>query len=202
MPKTHGMSGTPEYIAWKAMRQRVYYPKHDRHENYGGRGISIDSRWESFEAFYADMGPRPSDEHSLDREDVNGPYSKSNCRWATPEMQARNKQNTMLATYRGVTKSVRDWADELGVPFDRLRARLNAGQSPEEAFRAGVDKNRTIEFRGESLTVRQWAQRTGLSYKTILNRVGAFGWSVEKTLTTPVGRGRPPGVREVTAGRR
>jgi hypothetical protein len=61
------------------------------YKDYGGRGITICSRWEQFENFLADMGERPAD-RTLDRENVNGNYEPGNCRWATKKEQAMNTQ--------------------------------------------------------------------------------------------------------------
>jgi hypothetical protein len=89
----HGMSGTPEFVAWTSMRQRCGNPRCRRYANYGGRGISICERWRAFENFLADMGRRPSPDHSLDRIDNDGNYELGNCRWATRSQQQRNKSN-------------------------------------------------------------------------------------------------------------
>lgn len=82
----------PEYEVWRAMRRRCRNKKCEDYPLYGGRGIDICARWESFSTFYADMGSRPSPIHSIDRVDVNGWYSPDNCRWATPVEQRRNQR--------------------------------------------------------------------------------------------------------------
>jgi hypothetical protein len=84
---------TPEYRAWLNMRQRCNNPNANNYKHWGGRGIRVCDRWnESFENFLADMGPRPTTVHSLDRIDVDGDYEPDNCRWALPKEQATNKR--------------------------------------------------------------------------------------------------------------
>ena len=88
-------------------------------------------RWQSFESFLADMGPRPSPKHSIDRIDANGPYSPENCRWATTQEQNRNKSSNVYLTYRGETLLLIDWAARTGIPYKTLHYRHRAGYPPE-----------------------------------------------------------------------
>jgi hypothetical protein len=83
---------TAEYRAWHGMKTRCSNPKRSDWKNYGGRGISVCERWASFESFLADMGPKPSARHTMDRIDNDGNYEPGNCRWATWDLQSRNKR--------------------------------------------------------------------------------------------------------------
>lgn len=122
------------------MRQRCLNPSDSNFGHYGGRGITICQRWrDSFRSFLEDMGERPPGK-SLDRIDVNGPYSPENCRWATPREQSLNRRSytpriwwTRLFTHNGITDSIAGWADRLGVRRESLRHRINRGWSFERA---------------------------------------------------------------------
>jgi hypothetical protein len=81
-----------EYAAWHSMNARIQARKGRNWENYGRRGIAICERWNKFENFFADMGPKPSPRHSVDRINNGGNYEPGNCRWATPSEQARNRR--------------------------------------------------------------------------------------------------------------
>ena len=136
----HGCGGgakkdpTRTYRIWVSMKQRVQNPKNTSYKKYGGRGIKLDPRWEDFAAFYEDMGDPPSEEHTLDRRDNDGDYTKANCRWATPAEQARNRRSNVYLEYNGISKTITDWAADLGISPLTLRGRLNAGWPLDEAL--------------------------------------------------------------------
>ena len=103
MSKTHGETGrhiTREYRAWGGAIGRCYNPSDKKFKHYGGRGIGMSPEWrEDYRAFLADMGRCPAG-HSLDRIDVNGPYTKDNCRWADALTHRRNKRVVTADTCR------------------------------------------------------------------------------------------------------
>jgi len=129
----------PEYWVWKAMKDRCLRSTHKSFPNYGGRGISVCKTWlESFPQFLADMGQRPSPEHSIEREDNDGNYEPGNCVWALQSKQINNRRTTVRLTFRGETKSVSEWALELGFSLRLLQCRLQRGWSIDRTLTESV----------------------------------------------------------------
>ena len=116
----------PLYGVWRHIIERCENPRGNSYKNYGGRGIAICTEWRSdFEAFYnwaISSGYTPG--LSIDRIDVNGPYSPENCRFATRIQQGRNKRTNRLLEYRGEIKTLSEWAEIMGIPMPTLWARL------------------------------------------------------------------------------
>lgn len=110
-----GRKKTPELRAWCKLKARCDDPNDKAYKYYGERGITYAKEWGEFIQFYADMGPRPSNKHFIDRIDVNGNYCKENCRWASAEDQANNKTNSVKIEINGVSKGITQWARDLGI---------------------------------------------------------------------------------------
>jgi len=118
------------------MKKRCYDKTSRFYKDYGERGISVCDRWRnSFENFLSDMGERPSLEYTLDRIDCNGDYCPENCRWADRFVQARNRRDTLMITYRGKTLSSKEWEEIIGCGLNRLW----------EASKRGFDMEKYID---------------------------------------------------------
>lgn len=85
----------PEYRAWTGLRYRCNNPNCPEYPSYGGRGIKVCKRWDSFENFLDDMGPRPGAGFSIERINNNRGYNPKNCKWATQTEQIRNRRNSL-----------------------------------------------------------------------------------------------------------
>ena len=106
------------------------------YKHYGGRGIGVCERWFNFENFYADMGTRPQG-LSLDRMNNNDGYKPSNCRWATLIEQYNNTSRNVKITYNGLTLSISQWAERMGIKYRTLQGRINRGWSIEKSLTKG-----------------------------------------------------------------
>ncbi len=129
----HGMARTPIHQIWRSMRARCNNPNDQSFHNYGARGIKVCERWNDFECFFQDMGERPKG-CDIDRIDNDGPYSPENCRWVTRSQNLRNTRQTKMLTYKGETRSWREWAEIYGIGYETLRSRLNCGWETELAL--------------------------------------------------------------------
>lgn len=121
---THGYASTSTWNTWTGMHMRCKNPNELAFPNYGGRGISVDPRWDTFEQFFADMGERPSPQHSLERKDNNGPYSPENCMWATRSQQMRNTRRNVMIMLDGKTKCLTEWAEAYCIPASLVAQRV------------------------------------------------------------------------------
>ena len=138
---THGMTNASEFRIWAGMINRCENINDPSYYRYGGRGIKVCERWRnSFEDFYADMGPRPTEGHSIDRKDNDGNYEPDNCRWATRREQMNNRSVNVRYEFQGKSLTLAEIARILGVSVATLRSRISRGMRPEVAFRLPINR--------------------------------------------------------------
>lgn len=126
---------TREYRTWTLMKRRVTNQNDPSYPNYGGRGVTVCTRWmQSFEAFLADMGPCPSVRHSIDRKDNDGNYDPDNCRWATLEEQANNRRSNIVVQHNGQPLTLKQFCNKTGAVYTKLHQRIRAGWPVERAL--------------------------------------------------------------------
>jgi len=151
--KKHGMAYSPTYNCWRNMLCRCKYPQRRDYEYCGGRGVQVCEEWKSFDRFLADMGPRPSKKHSVDRIDNGKGYCKENCRWATRYEQQRNMEQTVRITIDGETLCATDWAIRVGLKPCTVLARI---------YKLKWDPVRAVTT---PLQLNQWAEGKRQRYK-------------------------------------
>jgi hypothetical protein len=136
VPRKHFGYKRPEYTVWQNMRRRCYDPGYTEYQRYAGRGIEVCERWRaSFEAFFADMGPRPGRGFSLERRNNSGHYEPGNCYWATAQEQANNRRNNTLVALGNRTQTLAQWCREIGIKHHTVMTRMGKrGWSVERAL--------------------------------------------------------------------
>lgn len=187
-----------EWHAWRNMKARCQNKNLPNYHRYGGRGIKVCDEWlgkDGFENFLTSMGLRPSPEYSLDRKNNDKDYTPENCKWSTAKEQSNNQETNIRLTYNGETLTLAQWAEKIGMKYDQIRARYRYGWSAEDILKnpknahtkeRSNDKNtKLLTYKGKTMNIAQWAKELGCSYEIVRTRV-RNGWSVERTLETPV----------------
>jgi hypothetical protein len=123
------------------MWTRCTNPRRKNFAHYGGRGITVCDRWQSFENFLADMGERPPGT-SLDRINGDGNYEPGNCRWSTRVEQMSNVRRNHLLTVGGETLTVTAWSRRTGIGVATITQRIRLGWAPERVVGTPPDTRR------------------------------------------------------------
>lgn len=140
--KKHGLTDTPENRCWRNIRRRCNSVHRPSYKYYGGRGIKLCERWNDFNNFLADMGPRPGPEYSVERIDNDGHYEPGNCRWATQAEQNKNKSDVYTPEE---DDKIRELAAH-GLNFTQMAAILDRtkGSISTRAYRLGVPSGQPV----------------------------------------------------------
>lgn len=142
----HAVTGqrSSTYRSWEMMRARCTNPEDEHYPDYGGRGIFICAEWDEFSVFLKDMGDRPEN-MTLERKDVNGPYTKGNCVWATKKEQARNRRNSIFVTLGGESVNLAAFAEKHGIEYSVIWKRYKAGATTAPELLSDHRQKITVE---------------------------------------------------------
>lgn len=146
--KTHGLTRTPEHYTWQSMLHRCSKTYNTSYKNYGAKGIKVCERWHKFENFLADMGKRPSENHTLDRINPKGNYEPSNCRWADWNTQSRNRTNNVNVKINNQTMCSSQAAKFLNVhesKISKLVKKLNISHQQVVNILLTIGANATVK---------------------------------------------------------
>lgn len=181
----HGLYKTPEYKVWANMKYRCDTETAHNWKDYGGRGITYDPRWKKFEAFLDDMGYKPTPEHTIERVDVNGNYTKDNCIWALNDIQQLNRRDTVKHEYNGQLLTAGQIAKLTGIKESTLKSRIrDMNITAEEAVALGVPDPQAIMVNGKLYTYQDLSNVTGISPESYRSRK-VRGWDDERIISTP-----------------
>lgn len=180
----HGMSKYPEYKIWCGINKRCYNKNCLKYRIYGAKGIIVCERWKhNFPNFYADMGPRPSPNHSIDRIDNNGNYEPSNCRWTDNATQQNNKATNVKITIKGKTKTLKQWSEHAGLTYMAVFLRYKRlGWTIERSLSEPLQIKKKYSFKGKKMYLDEIAKKSKIHKDTFRRRVVVLGLSIEEAI--------------------
>lgn len=183
MRKYRNVTTIPEnrklFGIWSHMIRRCTDSTCDRYSDYGGRGIIVSNEWMSDFDNFADWSHENGYEIGLtiDRINNDGNYEPSNCRWVTRREQNRNKRTNKIVCYRGESKPLIEWCEQLGLRYDAIHNRIEKGWSVEEAFE--------VPLASTYKSFEQICREHGVSGRLVRDRTIRLGWDMERALNTP-----------------
>lgn len=132
-----------EKTTYYAMRTRCENPNSNSFEDYGARGIKVCDRWrESFDNFLADMGPKPTPQHTIERINNDKGYEPGNCKWATRRENLMNRRPMPAALFpcHGKMMTMKDIATAYRISKFVVYRRINNGWSVDDAATTPVKR--------------------------------------------------------------
>ncbi len=105
------------------MRERCIPGSKDA-RSYGDRGICVCERWQKYENFIADMGPRPSQLHTIERKNNDGNYEPDNCKWLHQSEQQFNQRRSRRIMFNGALVSLMRLGKDIGLNLSGIKTPL------------------------------------------------------------------------------
>jgi hypothetical protein len=128
----HNGCGSRLYSIWKSMNSRCNNENTNYYKHYGGKGVKICDSWKDYAVFKEwALANGYNDNLTLDRIDFNGDYCPENCRWLTMKEQSNNRSSNHRITYKGMTKTISEWAEYFGLSYGAMSSRVYSGWSME-----------------------------------------------------------------------
>lgn len=199
------------YTRWIHMMQRCFVSTNPAYPDYGGRGITVCKRWQTFENYVEDLPEGYFDGAHLDRINNDKGYEPGNLRWVSQKQNNDNKRTGVLITYDGRTQSITAWANEVGLPMHVIRSRIKEHNWPvEKALTTPVIEanermaiarqvrwgnhvkkgpkttrvHRTVEYQGRTWNMKQLSEHCGVPLKLLSKRLWERGWPIEKAVVS------------------
>lgn len=172
------------YRIWVGMKNRCQNANNYSYANYGGRGIAVCDEWQDYQSFLDwSLANGYGENLSIDRIDNNGNYCPENCRWATRREQNCNTRQNHYLTYNGVTQTISQWAECVGITRSALKCRLENGWAIDRALTVldgKYEQATKYTYRGETHTLKEWSTILGINRGTLERRVYAHPGQAEK----------------------
>lgn len=187
--RVHGENKTPLHRTWVSMRMRC---RDTKEKNYGGRGISVCSEWETYTVFrdWA-LSHGYKEGLSIERIDVNGNYCPENCTWITMKEQAANRRNNVYYEINGEVHTLTEWCRLYNVPYDAIHGRVrNLGWDIMEALTTPVGSGQhhhstyfdNYEYHGKKMSLRAIAEAERVKYITLYRYVVTNGMGLDEAV--------------------
>lgn len=181
-----GRKVTPEYSSWAHMKSRCHRPNDPDYHNYGGRGIKVCDRWLDFDNFYEDLGPKPSADHTLEREDVNGNYEPNNVVWLEKQLQSRNRRVVQTVVLEGELITLVEASKRLGLEYGTVDSRVRRGWSTDKALHTPIKNSPKrpvlFDYNGELLPLSKIARQAEVSSGNLYYFVNVVGLNIQEAI--------------------
>lgn len=195
--KGHKLSKHPLYKILKGIHARCYNKNNEAYSRYGGAGVTICDEWLNDRGAFVKWGLSNGWKRGLEIDKDIIPkrlgipaniYSPQTCMFVTRKENCNARKSNVMLTYKGRTQNMVEWCAELNLPYSVISLRIrNLKWSAEKALSTPTYKGLIIEYKGISRNLSEWSRQTGIKIGTLSFRL-LKGWSIEKALTTPVGK--------------